>query len=111
MVINASINFLIYLYLNSSKKSKVIHSCIPLINNTLICTINTNQSATLPQRKAFKDAPLHYDNANDIVFVAAADTPLANNLNLHNEILNYHEGFVVRKRSGRKSRNIRAEWL
>ena len=111
MVINASINFLIYLYLNSSKKSKVIHSCIPLINNTLICTINTNQSATLPQRKAFKDAPLHDDNANDIVFVAAADTPLANNLNLHNEILNYHEGFVVRKRSGRKSRNIRAEWL
>ena len=106
MVINASINFLIYLYLNSSKKSKVIHRCIPLINNTLMCTINTNL-----QRKACKEAPLHNADTNKIVSVAASDTPAANNLNLHNESLNDHKGLVIRKRSGRKTRNILAEWL
>ena len=65
-------------------------------------TINTNQSATPLQRKACKEAPFHDDDTNKTVSIAAADRPVTNNLNLHNEILNIHQGFVIRKRSGRK---------
>ena len=111
MVINASVNFLIYLYLNSSKKYKLVHFCIPLINNTLLSTINVNQPTTALQRPACKEAPLPVKGTNDIVLSVVPNAPFAYNLSLPSKILNDNEGFKVRKRSVRKTRHFEAEWV
>ena len=111
MVINASINFLIYLYLNSSKKFKLVHFWMPLINNTLLSTINVNQPATGLQHTACKEAPLPVKGTNDIVPSVVPNAPVAYNLTLPSKILNDKEGFKGRKRSARKTSHFEAEWV
>ena len=103
MVLNASINFLIYLYLNPMKRINVVHRCIPLINNTLMSTINVNQSSPPSQHKLIKEAPLQDEGKNEIISVALIEAPVADHLNSTIKVSNENENFVVIK--------IGTEWL
>ena len=97
MVINASINFLIYLYLNPTKRYNFVHLCIPLISNIALHPINTiksSLSASSLQQKPCEEVTLHNESTNRIVSVEvhAADDATSNG-----KVFNEPETFKVIK--------------
>ena len=75
MVINASINYLIYLFLNSSQNSNPTPVFLQSIMTTIMTTVNANQTSTSSRQVAdtHKDnqTPLDDDTRQNIVSDAA----------------------------------------
>ena len=100
MVINASINFLIYLYLNPTKRYNFIHLCIPLISNIAIHPINAIKSSLSSyslQQKPSEEVTLQDEGTNRIVSVAVVEVHAADDSNSTGKVLNQNETFEVIK--------------
>ena len=100
MVINASINFLIYLYLNPTKRYNFVHLCIPLISNIALHPINTiksSLSASSLHQKPCEEVTLQDEGTSRIVSVTVVEVHAADDSNATGEVLNETETFEVIK--------------
>ena len=84
MVINASINFLIYLYVNLTKRYNFVHLCIPLISNIAMHPINaikSSLSSSPLHQKPCEEVTLQDEDTNKIVSVAVVEVHAADDSN------------------------------
>ena len=100
MVINASINFLIYVYLNPTKRYNFVHLCIPLISNIAMHPINaikSSLSSSSLHKKPCEELTLQDEDTNRIVSVAVVEVHAADDSNSTGKVLNENETFAVIK--------------
>ena len=100
MVINASINFLIYLYLNPTKRYNFVHLSIPLISKIALHPINAIKSSLSSlslQQKPGEEVTLPDEDRNRIVSVAVVEVHAADDSKLASKVLNETETFEVIK--------------